>query len=283
MAEPYGTDARPAYLDPFHTIVAIEGFGSQFIAVPLRIVRAATLDFQRFKFDRQGVDSGPQDPISGLADAIQCRYIWASCRPLLGGWTGTQWTTCLDGKEPPVPEIRVRGGGSDWRTVDEGPQPTITGLPSLPKTVALSGMLGTTPLAEAEIFAPQARWDDLTVTGSNTFADFTSPNGGNFVKVGSVTIRIIGLAPGGAETVGVIPEGGFVATNGIYPVVQQPLEIAVGGVTVVSKGRTWKGFAASKRAGGRPSISALLPEDPGTMWILCASSKNKQIFPPGRD
>lgn len=282
MTEPYGTDARPAYLDPFTTIVEIGGFGAQFISIPLAIERAATLDFQRFKFERQGVDSGPQDEISGLAMALQCRYIWASRRPVLSGWTGTQWTTCEDGKEPPVPEAAARGAGSEWRPI-EGPQPKINGLPSLPTTVGLSGVLGTTPLALAIIFAPQAHWDDPVVTGGNTFGDFTSPDGGNFVKVGSVTIRIIGLAPGGPETVGVIPEGGFVANDRNYPVLQQPITIAVGGVTVVSKGGTWKGFAVSKHAGGRPSISGLLPEHPGTMHILCARTSNKQIFPPGRD
>lgn len=266
-----GSPERPAYLDPFTEIVGFRGLGSQYIIVSLAISRASTLAYQQGKAERQGVDSTPISESDGLNDATQCRYIWTSQRPKIV--SGTTWVDQSD--EKPIPTLQERSDGG-WSTSSKKAV-KIGGLPSLPTTVSLSGVVGAT--GRADLFAPQVRWDDVGATGSNTFSEFQAPGGGSFVRTGTVTIRIIGAARVAAN-LGFIPEGGFVTHSGVYPVVQQPLTISVGSITVTEGKRQWKGFAACKVPGSRPPESALLPEGPGAMMILCAGKGNKKAFPP---
>lgn len=282
---PLGSPDNPAYLDPFTEIVAFSGLGSQFITFALNIIRSPTIDYQRGRFDLMGVDSGPVDEITGENVATQCRYVWSSRRILRRNWNGTIWTEIADqDKEPIIPAFHGRSGG-DWKTLDSKKAPTVSGLPTLPQTIPLAGVVGQ--VGRGDFFAPQARWDDLEITGSNTFGDFMAPGGtGNYARVGSVTIRMIGLAPSGGNPsiVGVVPEGGFVSVSGNYPVVQQPLTINLGGITVTdgkNKKKQWKAFAASKRQGSPSTLGTKVPPDPGAMMILCARTTDKKIFPRG--
>lgn len=272
-----GSPDRPAYLDPFTEIVGISGFGSQFVVVPLAIARASTLAFQQGKVELQAADATPGNNVTDEPPTIatQCRYIWQSQRPTIV--SGTLWRD--QDENPPVPTLQARSEGS-WKTIKKK-RLKISGLPNLPTTVPLSGVLGTSPLARADLFAPQAHWDDLPgAAGSNAFSEFPAPGGGSWVRTGAVTIRIIGQPAGDADR-RFIPEGAYVPLGGVYTVTQQPLNISVGGITVTDGKRTWKGFAACKVPGSRPPESPLLPESPGVMQILCAGPKNKRAFPRG--
>lgn len=303
----YGSDAKPAYLDPFHTIVEVGGFGSGLLTFPLAIHRGPTISFQQGKFDRQSCDwaeehvspDTPQDtnPLSHFLHATQFRYIWASQRIELSGWTGTTWTTAKDADAPPIADFRTGGGGEWGEQLAGSNAPKITGLPSLPVTRSLNNVLGSrgVPGESGERFSPQAEW----VPVEGPALDERPPGGITtkaFRKVTKATIQLRGIkvTPTSLRflstdlrsyrtevAIGIDVLGGPIASSGDYPSTFEPLEISLAGITVTHKSRIYKAVGCVDVPGRRPSGTALAPREPGALYVLCARTTDRKWFPRG--